>query len=79
MSRDPTLRGEPRNLIDGRLVDAATGATFPNVNPATEAVIGVTADATRDDMDRAIGAARRAFDATDWATNHAFRKRCLTQ
>ena len=79
MSQDPTLHPEPRNLIDGRLVGAANGATFPNVNPATEEVIGVTADATREDMDRAIAAARRAFDTSDWATNHAFRKHCLTQ
>jgi aldehyde dehydrogenase (NAD+) len=30
-------------------------------------------------MDRAIAAARRAFDETDWATNHVFRARCLRQ
>ena len=40
---------------------------FPNVNPATEEIIGVTADATDADLDRAIGAARRAFDETAWA------------
>jgi aldehyde dehydrogenase (NAD+) len=79
MPNDPALIGEPRNLIDGRLVDAASGATFPNVNPATEKVLGVTADAGRADMDRAIAAARRAFDETDWATSHAFRRRCLLQ
>jgi aldehyde dehydrogenase (NAD+) len=79
MSSDSALKPAPRNLIDGRLVDAANGATFPNVNPATEEVIGVTADATGDDMERAIAAARRAFDTTDWATNHAFRAQCLTQ
>jgi len=79
MSNDPTLNPETRNLIAGRLVDAENGATFPNVNPATEEVIGVTADATRTDMECAIAAARRAFDATDWATNHAFRARCLRQ
>ena len=73
------MNPETRNFIDGRLVDASNGATFQNVNPATEAVLGVTADATRDDMDRAIAAARRAFDTTDWSTNHAFRQRCLTQ
>jgi aldehyde dehydrogenase (NAD+) len=73
------LKPESRNLIDGRLVEATGGATFPNVNPATEEVIGVTADATTADMDRAIAAARRAFDETDWATDHAFRARCLTQ
>jgi aldehyde dehydrogenase (NAD+) len=73
------LNHETRNLIDGRLVDAESGATFPNVNPATEEILGVTADGTRADMERAIGAARRAFDETDWATNHAFRARCLRQ
>jgi len=79
MSHDPALTPVPQNLIDGRLVDAAGGATFPNLNPATEEVLGVTADATRDDMDRAIAAARRAFDTTDWATNAGFRTRCLAQ
>ena len=73
------MNPETRNLIDGRLVAASNGKTFPNINPATEEVIGVTADGTRDDMDRAIAAARRAFDTTDWSTNHAFRQKCLTQ
>jgi aldehyde dehydrogenase (NAD+) len=70
---------ETRNLIDGRLVDSESGRTFPNVNPATEQVIGATADATAADMDRAIGAARRAFDETRWSTDAAFRARCLRQ
>jgi aldehyde dehydrogenase (NAD+) len=73
------LRGEVRNLIDGRLVQASNGATFENVNPATEEVIGVCADSTKDDMDQAIAAARRAFDETSWSTDAAFRKRCLEQ
>jgi aldehyde dehydrogenase (NAD+) len=66
-------------LIDGRLVPAADGGTFDNVNPATEEVIGVTADGTAADMDRAIGAARRAFDETGWSTDLGFRVRCLRQ
>ncbi len=66
-------------LIDGELVPASDGGTFPNVNPATEEVIGHTADATAADMDRAIGAARRAFDETSWSTDHAFRVRCIRQ
>jgi aldehyde dehydrogenase (NAD+) len=75
----PELAPETRNLIDGGLVGSSSGATFPNVNPATEEVIGVCADGTRDDMLRAIGAARRAFDATDWSTNPSLRARCLRQ
>jgi len=74
--------GTPREellLIDGRLVPAADNGWFENVNPATEEVLGVTADATDADMDRAIGAARRAFDQTNWAADPAFRVRCLRQ
>ncbi|HEY4402692.1 MAG TPA: aldehyde dehydrogenase family protein, partial [Acidimicrobiia bacterium] len=73
------LAAEPRMLIDGKLVDAASGATYGNVNPATEEVAGQVADAGPDDMDRAIEAARRAFDETDWSTNAGFRQRCLQQ
>jgi aldehyde dehydrogenase (NAD+) len=73
------LTPETRNLIGGALVDAKSGATFENVNPATEEVIGVAADGSRDDMEAAIAAARRAFDETDWPTNAAFRARCLEQ
>lgn len=75
----PVLNPETRNLIDGELVGAADGRTFANVNPATEESLGITADATRSDMERAIGAARRAFDETSWSTDSAFRSRCLTQ
>ncbi len=70
---------ETRMLIDGKLVDAESGKTFDNVNPATEEVLGSVADASTADMQRAIGAARRAFDETDWSTNRAFRKHCLEQ
>ena len=74
-----SLSGESRLLIDGKLVNATGGRTYANVNPATEEVIGQVADATREDMDRAIAAARRAFDTTDWSTNLALRAKCLRQ
>lgn len=70
---------ESRNYIDGELCEASNGARFANVNPATEDVIGDVADGTKEDMDRAIGAARRAFDETDWATDVELRVRCLEQ
>ncbi|MGH2727873.1 MAG: aldehyde dehydrogenase family protein, partial [Actinomycetota bacterium] len=73
------MPGEPRMLIDGKLVESSSGATFENVNPATEEVIGHTADGTLDDARAAVGAARRAFDETTWSTDHAFRARCLRQ
>ena len=65
-------------LIDGKLVAGSAG-TFPTVNPATEEVLGVAADASADDMGRAIEAARRAFDDTDWSTNTELRVRCIRQ
>jgi aldehyde dehydrogenase (NAD+) len=73
------VHGEARMLIDGELVDAGGGRTYDNINPATEESIGPVADAEAGDVDRAVGAARRAFDETDWSTNHAFRKQCLQQ
>jgi aldehyde dehydrogenase (NAD+) len=77
---DPAaITGESRMLIDGQLVEAETGKRFPNVNPATEEVLGETADAGHADMDRAIAAARRAFDTTSWSTDRELRKRCLFQ
>jgi aldehyde dehydrogenase (NAD+) len=66
-------------LIDGKLVDATGGATFDNVNPATEEVLGAVADGTKADMDRAIESARRAFDTTAWSTDANLRVRCLRQ
>ncbi|MUL67929.1 aldehyde dehydrogenase [Mycobacterium sp. CBMA 234] len=69
---------ESRMLIDGKLVDGEAG-TFANINPATEDVIGEVADASPAGMVRAIDAARRAFDETDWSTNLELRKRCLQQ
>ena len=74
-----SVTGESRLLIDGKLVNATGGRTYPNVNPATEEVIGQVADATREDMERAIAAARRAFDTSDWSTNLTKRARCLRQ
>jgi aldehyde dehydrogenase (NAD+) len=73
------LQPETRMLIDGALVGATDGRTFDNVNPATEAVLGQVADGSIDDMRRAIGAARRAFDSTEWSTDRPFRRRCLEQ
>ena len=73
------VKPETRMLIDGELVEADSGATFDNVNPATEEVLGQVADASAADMQRAIAAARRAFDETDWSTDRDFRKHCLEQ
>jgi aldehyde dehydrogenase (NAD+) len=74
-----SVTGESRMLIDGKLVESSSGSVYPNINPATEEVLGEVADGTHDDMEHAITAARRAFDDTDWSSNTEFRKRCLHQ
>ena len=66
-------------FIDGKLRPAQGKRTYPNVAPTTEEVAGQAADASPEDMDAAIAAARRAFDETDWSTNRDFRIRCLKQ
>ncbi len=73
------VKPETRMLIDGKLVVADNGATYPNINPATEEKMGRVADGGKPEIRRAIGAARRAFDETDWSTNRALRKHCLQQ
>jgi acyl-CoA reductase-like NAD-dependent aldehyde dehydrogenase len=78
MADTATVRFESKMMIDGKLVEGQAG-TFTNINPATEETLGEVADASKADMHRAIDAARRAFDETDWSTNHALRQRCLLQ
>jgi aldehyde dehydrogenase (NAD+) len=75
------LAGEERLLIDGELVYADSGAKFDVINPATEEVAGQAADGTLADMDRAIAAARRAYDtnAGNWRNDVEFRAHCIEQ
>jgi aldehyde dehydrogenase (NAD+) len=66
-------------LIDGNLVDSLSKRTFPNINPASEEVLGVAADGGPADLDAAVAAAQRAFDTSNWSTDAPFRARCLRQ
>jgi aldehyde dehydrogenase (NAD+) len=65
-------------LIDGDL-SSANGGTFTTINPATEEPLGEAADADAADMDRAIAAARVAFDKSDWSRDVGMRVHCLRQ
>lgn len=73
------LAGDGRMLIGGELQGTASGAVFDVVHPANEQVVGQAVDGTVDDMARAVEAARRAFDGTDWPRDVEFRHHCLTQ
>ena len=70
---------EERLYIAGKLREASGGRTMENINPATEAVMGVAADADAADMDEAIGTARDAFDDGAWSSDPVFRANCLRQ
>jgi betaine-aldehyde dehydrogenase len=49
-------------FIDGQWVDAASGKTFETPNPATGATLAEVAEGDKEDIDRAVAAARRAFE-----------------
>jgi len=54
-------------LIDGKWVAAASGKTFETVDPATGAVLANVAEGDAEDVERAVRAARRAFDDGPWS------------
>jgi phenylacetaldehyde dehydrogenase len=54
-------------LINGKWVDSASGKTFPTYNPATGEVLSHVAEGDREDIDRAVKAARAAFEKGPWA------------
>src|SRR5437763_11197841 len=67
-----------RMLIDGKWVEAASGKTFETPNPATGEVLARVAEGDAEDIDRAVRAARRAFDGGKWpATAPAGREALL--
>ena len=49
-------------LVDGKWGSAASGKTFPTYNPATGEVLAQVAEGDREDIDRAVKAARKAFN-----------------
>ena len=52
-----------KNYINGEWVDSKSGETFQSINPANkEEVVGVVSKSGREDIDRAVQAAREAYD-----------------
>ncbi len=54
-------------FIDGKWVPAASGKTFATMNPATEEEIAQVSEGDAADIDRAVKAARRAFESGPWS------------
>lgn len=66
-------------LIDGRPVAALSGRTFETLDPATEDVIAVVAEADQHDVDLAVAAARRALEGPWGRMRAADRGRILNK
>ena len=62
------LRRPARLLIGGEWVQPAASERIPVIDPATGAEIASVADATRADVDKAVAAAREAFERGAWST-----------
>jgi len=54
-------------LINGKWVEAASGKTFATYNPATGEVLANVAEGAKEDIDRAVKAARAAFETGPWS------------
>jgi acyl-CoA reductase-like NAD-dependent aldehyde dehydrogenase len=65
--RARTLSFRTQAFIDGRYLDAASGATFDTINPATGKLLARVAAGDEEDINRAVGAARAAFRKGSWA------------
>ena len=73
----PVLREEYGLFIDGKWSKATGGRTFETINPATEKVIARVAEAGVADVDRAVAAARRAYEKIWSKTSGADRGKYL--
>jgi len=62
----PTARKIGKLLIDNRFVDAESGKTFETIDPSTEEVLTSVAEGDKADVDKAVAAARRAFESGPW-------------
>ncbi|KAL4633998.1 hypothetical protein ACB092_04G164900 [Castanea dentata] len=63
-----------KNLIDGQFVDAVSGKTFPTYDPRTGEVIAHIAEGDAEDINRAVAAARKAFDEGPWPRMTAYER-----
>lgn len=70
-ARSRSLGIDGRAVIDGRRVVASDGATIAVQSPGSLAHLADLASGTTDDVDRAVGVARRAFDAGSWSRRAA--------
>lgn len=76
-SRDAALVLRKQLLIDGQHVESVSGRTFNTLNPATGQVIATISEGNEADVERAVAAARRAFEGVWGAMRPAERGHIL--
>ncbi|MEW9854349.1 aldehyde dehydrogenase family protein [Novosphingobium sp. M1R2S20] len=64
-----TTLPEAKLFINGELRRAAGGKTYDITSPWTGETVGKAADASKEDVEAAIAAAREAFDHSDWSSD----------
>ncbi|MGE7766245.1 aldehyde dehydrogenase family protein [Peribacillus sp. NPDC096540] len=60
------LKGTKKLLINGELVEATSGQTFETLDPSNGKVLAIVSEAGPEDVDKAVKAARQAFDNGPW-------------
>ena len=55
-----------RNYVNGEWLESASGKYFPVVDPSTEEIIAEVPDSNEDDINRAVSAAKTAFESGAW-------------
>uniref|UniRef100_A0A6N2LXJ2 aldehyde dehydrogenase (NAD(+)) n=1 Tax=Salix viminalis TaxID=40686 RepID=A0A6N2LXJ2_SALVM len=63
-----------QHMINGQFVDAASGKTFPAYDPRTGEVIARVEKGDAEDVNRAVAAARKAFDEGPWPKMSAYER-----
>src|SRR2546422_7975591 len=66
-----------QNYINGQWVKSSSDEMFPVYDPSTEEVIAHVASGTAADVDRAVKAARAAFDSGPWPQTSAAERGSL--
>src|SRR6266487_1509505 len=62
----PVKIRQTKMLIDGKWIDSTSGRTFETINPATGQTIAHVAEGEKADVDKAVRAARKAFEKGPW-------------
>jgi aldehyde dehydrogenase (NAD+) len=69
--KSPVEIRQTKMLIDGKWLDSSSGRTFETINPANGNVIAHVAEGEKPDIDKAVAAARHAFDKGPWRKMNA--------